>query len=133
MAGVGITELGVAPSAADLRSLTGDEAVSVMRIAQRQKNAADAVRLAAVAEVSVRAGESGHMVERMAEPDRWSADEVRAGLALSLHAANDLVDFAWIVIRRLPALHAAMVTGDLDEARARVITRWTKDLSDEHA
>ena len=66
MAGVGIAELGVAPSAADLATLTGEEAVSVMRLAQRQRNAADAVRLAAVAEVSVRCGDSGPVVARMA-------------------------------------------------------------------
>ncbi len=133
MAGVEIAELGVAPSAADLLSLTDDEAVSVMRVAQRQKNAADAVRLAAIAEVAVRQGDADLPVRRMAVPDRWAADEVRAGLALSLHSANDLVDFAWIVTHRLPALHTAMARGDLDEGRARVLARWTKDLSDEHA
>jgi hypothetical protein len=103
MAGVGFVELGVAPSAGDLVTLTGDEVVSVMRLAQRQRNAADAVRLAAVAEVSLRWNDSGPTVERLPEPDRWSADEVRAALALSLPSANDLVDFAWTTVHRLPA------------------------------
>ena len=133
MAGVGFAELGVAPSAADLASLTGDEAVSVMRLAQRQKNAADAVHLAAVVEVGVRGLDSGQCVERMAAPDRWAADEIRAGLAISRTSANDQLDFAWTVVRRLPKLHAAMARGDLDTERARTIARWTKDMSDEHA
>ncbi len=113
MAGVGIAErcvaeLGIAPSAVDLACLTGDEAVSVMRLAQRQKNAADAVHLAAVAEVGACAPDSGETVARMAAPDRWAADEIRAGLAISSMSANDLLDFAWTVVRRLPKLHTAM-------------------------
>ncbi len=138
MAGVGIAErcvaeLGIAPSAVDLACLTGDEAVSVMRLAQRQKNTADAVHLAAVAEVGACAPDSGETVARMAAPDRWAADEIRAGLAISSMSANDLLDFAWTVVRRLPKLHTAMGRGDLDVDRARTIARWTKDMSDEHA
>jgi hypothetical protein len=133
MAGVGIAELGLAPSASDLASLTGDEAVSLMRLAQRQKNMAEAVRLATIVEVGICGLDSGETVERMPEPDRWAADEIGAGLVISVYSANDLLDFAWTVVRRLPKLHAAMATGDLDEGRARVIARWTKDMTDEHA
>src|SRR4051812_19557554 len=133
MTGVGIAELGLAPSAGQFASLLGEETVAVLRLAQRQKNAADAVRLAALVEVGVRGFDSGDTVERMAAPDRWSGHEIRAALAISEYAANDQLDLAWTVVRRFPQLHAAMATGDLDEARARVIARWVKDMSDEHA
>ncbi|MBA3744334.1 MAG: DUF222 domain-containing protein [Sporichthya sp.] len=113
--------------------MTGEEAVSLMRLAQRQKNVAEAVRLATVVEVAVRGLDSDSTVTRMATPDRWSPDEIRAGLAVTVGAANSLLDYAWAVVRRLPALHEAMLRGDLDEPRARAIAAWTEQMSDEHA
>ncbi|WP_020629230.1 HNH endonuclease signature motif containing protein [Sporichthya polymorpha] len=117
----------------ELSGLTGAECVAHAVAAQRTLNIAAAARLAAVAEVAACAPDSGARVARMAEPERYSVDEVRAMYSLSVPAAAALVDLAWTVCRRLPELHAAMATGDLDERQAAAIVFWVKDLSDAHA
>ncbi|WP_019878141.1 HNH endonuclease signature motif containing protein [Sporichthya polymorpha] len=113
--------------------MTGAETVAVLRAAQRQTNAADAVRLAMVAEVGSRGLDSQEEIVRLAAPDRWGADEVRTALHISGYTANELLDFAWAVVRRFPKLHAAMAAGELSIERARVIHFWVRDMSDEHA
>ncbi len=40
---------------------------------------------------------------------------------------------AWSTVKRLPQLHAAMDSGQLDETRAWVFAEWTELLADEHA
>ncbi|WP_344609470.1 HNH endonuclease signature motif containing protein [Sporichthya brevicatena] len=116
----------------ELSGLTGAECVAHAVQAQRALNVAAAARLAAVAEVAACAPGSGARVERMAEPDRYSIDEVRAMYSLSVPAAGALIDLAWTACRRLPELHAAMAAGDLDERRAATIVFWVKDLCDAH-
>jgi hypothetical protein len=69
----------------------------------------------------------------MDAPDRYSADENRVALGLSVAGAQKALDLAWVVCRRLPELYAAMASGELDEQRAWAIAHWTAQLSDEHA
>ncbi|MBA3742707.1 HNH endonuclease signature motif containing protein [Sporichthya sp.] len=92
-----------------------------------------AARLVAVLEVGLCAPDSGDTVTRMDAPDRWSADEVRAALAMSVAGAQKTLDLGWAVCRRLPELYQAMAFGELDEQRAWAIAHWTAELSDEHA
>ncbi len=113
--------------------MTGAECVAHARALQRAHNASGAARLAAVLEVGLCAPDSGERVERMAAPDRYSVDEIRAMYALSIAAAHKVLDLAWAVCRRLPALYEAMAAGELDETRAWAIAHWTEQLSDEHA
>lgn len=40
---------------------------------------------------------------------------------------------AYDLITRLPAVHAAMDAGVVDEPRARVLSEWTTELSPEQA
>lgn len=114
-------------------ALTGAECIAHARAVQRAHNASAAARLAAVLEVGLCAPDSGERVERMAEPDRYSVDEIRAMYALSIAAAHKVLDLAWAVCRRLPELYDAMAAGELDETRAWAIAHWTEQLSDEHA
>ncbi|WP_028984818.1 HNH endonuclease signature motif containing protein [Sporichthya polymorpha] len=113
--------------------MTGAESVGVLRAGQRQLNAANAVWLAMVAEVGSRGLDSQDEIVRLAAPDRWGADEVRTALHISAYTANELLDFAWAVVRRFPKLHAAMAAGELSIERARVIHFWVRDMSDQHA
>ncbi len=113
--------------------MTGAESVAVLRAGQRQLNAANAVWLAMVAEVGSRGLDSEDEIVRLAAPDRWGADEVRTALRISAYTANELLDFAWAVVRRFPKLHAAMAAGELSIERARVIHFWVRDMTDEHA
>jgi Domain of unknown function (DUF222) len=75
------------------------------------------------------AGES----PRMAMPDEFSADEIRAALLLTRRAADAQFGLAYDLVTRLPALHAAMDAGVLDEPRARVFSDWTTQLYPEQA
>ncbi|GAA0619287.1 hypothetical protein GCM10009547_22150 [Sporichthya brevicatena] len=113
--------------------MTGAESVALLRAGQRQLNAAHAVWLGLVAEVGSRGLDSGDEIVRLPAPDRWGGDEVRTALRISAYSGNELLDFAWAVVRRFPKLHAAMAAGDLSIERARVIHFWTRDMSDEHA
>src|SRR4051794_26693735 len=117
----------------ELGSLTGAECVEHLRATQRAHNSSCAARLAAVLEVGLCAPESWDAVARVDEPDRYSRDELRPALGISAANAAKVMDLAWVVCRRLPELHAAMATGELDEQRAWAIAHWTEQLSDEPA
>jgi hypothetical protein len=64
------------------------------------------------------------------EVDEFAADEVRAALSLTRRAADALVDLAWQVRVRLPAVWHALRAGDIDVPRARVIVDGVTHLDD---
>ena len=70
------------------------------------------------------AGES----PRMAMPDQFSADEICAALLLTRRAADAQFGLTYDLVTRLPAVHAPMYAGVLDEPRARVFSDWTTQL-----
>ncbi len=61
-------------------------------------------------------------------PDEFAADEIRAALVLTRRAADAQFWLAHDLLTRLPAVHAAMDAGVLDEPRARVLSDWTTGL-----
>ena len=69
----------------------------------------------------------------MIVPDEFSADGIRAALMLTRRAAESQFSLAYDLIARLPAVHAAMHAGLVDEPRARVLSEWTTELSVEQA
>ncbi|HVE24840.1 MAG TPA: HNH endonuclease, partial [Sporichthya sp.] len=88
----------------ELGSLTGAECVEHLRAVQRAHNRSSAARLAAVLEVGLCAAGSWDNVARMAEPDKYSRDELRPALGISSAGAAKVMDLAWVVCRRLPEL-----------------------------
>jgi hypothetical protein len=66
-------------------------------------------------------------------PDEFSADEIRAALMLTRRAADAQFSLAYDLVTRLPAVHAAMDAGLVDEPRARMFSEWTAELSPEQA
>ncbi|MGQ0632135.1 MAG: DUF222 domain-containing protein [Sporichthyaceae bacterium] len=116
-----------------LADLTGFDIVTVLKAEYRAQARQRALVLAAVWEAALREAGSADHVGRMARPDEWSADEVRAALGLTRTAAESLLALAESICVRLPELHAAMAAGELDEPRARLLAEWTADLSQEHA
>ncbi|MGH3837564.1 MAG: hypothetical protein ACRDSF_17950 [Pseudonocardiaceae bacterium] len=70
---------------------------------------------------------AGVELPRRAAPDEFSADEVRAVLVWTRRAVDAQFWLAHDVLARLPAAHAAMDAGALDEPRARVLSEWTTD------
>ncbi len=58
----------------------------------------------------------------MAVPDEFSADEMRAALMLTRRAADTQFWLAYDLVKRLPAVHASMDAGVLDESRVRIFS-----------
>ena len=66
-------------------------------------------------------------------PDQWAESEIAAALTWSGVNAGAQLALARQVVRRLPALHAAMLAGHIDAHKARVISDQLLCLSDEQA
>ncbi len=96
--------------------------MEVLKAQYRQANHEQVRVLAAMAEVGLRSvGSAGDELRRRALPDEFSADEVRAALALTRRAADAQFSLRWDLVTRLPQAHAAMDAGVLDELRASIV------------
>jgi hypothetical protein len=131
----GLPALSTALAGIDLSAVNGYEMVLVLQARHRQDNHERGMFLAAVAE-TLRRTDSEHGV--LAEHERrnrraWNIGELRAALALTRTAANSLAALANDLAERLPSVLAAMVSGALDQPRARVFSSWTELLGDRHA
>jgi hypothetical protein len=60
-------------------------------------------------------------------------EEVMQELAVSRHAADRLVDLAWVLEARLPGIGADLAAGVIDAYKAQVVADATAVLDDEHA
>jgi hypothetical protein len=108
--------------------------VEVLKEQYRQANHERARVLAAMVEVGVCGPVcADEELTRMAVPDEFSADEIRAALVLTRRAAESQFWLAHDLVTRLPQVHAAMHGGMLDEPRARVFSEWTTGLSPQQA
>ncbi len=118
----------------ELSRLSGFDCVEVLKAQCRQANHERARVLAAMVEVGLcGVGPANDELRRMAAPDEFSADEIRAALVLTRRAADTQFWLAHHLVTRLPQVHAAMQAGALDEPRARVFAEWTRELSPEQA
>ncbi|MGH3913506.1 MAG: DUF222 domain-containing protein [Pseudonocardiaceae bacterium] len=124
--------LAQALSGIELARLSGFDCVEVLKARYRQLNHDRAQVMAAMVEVGL-CGPAHDDLARMPAPDEFSADEIRAALMLTRRAADTQFWLAHDLITRLPAVHAALDAGRLDEPRARVLSEWTTDLSTEQA
>jgi Domain of unknown function (DUF222) len=116
-------------SGIDLARLTGFECVHVLKARYRQLNHDRAQLMAAMVEVGLcGVGLAEEPVRRMVVPDEFSVDEIRAALVLTRRAAEAQFWLAYDLLTRLPAVHAALDAGVLDEPRARVLSEWTLEL-----
>ena len=118
----------------DVSKVSGYEMVLVLQARARQGNYERGMFLAAVAE-TIRRTDPDHGV--LAEPDqddrrKWNVAELRAALVLTRTAATELATLAHDLARRLPAVLDAMVSGRLDQPRARIFSTWTELLADRH-
>ncbi len=66
-------------------------------------------------------------------PDQWAESEIAAAMTWTGLNAGVQLALARQIVRRLPALHAAMRAGDIDAHKARVICDQLLLLSDEQA
>jgi hypothetical protein len=117
----------------ELSALSGYDCVEVLKAQARQVNHERTRLMAAMVEVGLCGVGSAGESPRMAVPDEFSADEIRAALILTRRAADAQFWLAYDLMTRLPAVHAAMDAGRLDEPRARVFSEWTTQLYPEQA
>lgn len=126
-------ELSAVLAGIDLSRLVGYDCVRVVQARYRQLSHERAGLMAAMVESGRCVGGPGDELARSAEPDEYAADEIRAALVLTRRAAENQFWLAYDVVTTLPALHAAMAAGRLDEPRARIFAEWTRELSVEQA
>jgi Domain of unknown function (DUF222) len=114
------------------REMSDHELVEVMVAARRLASRAQAVELAAVAELARRrfAEDETSAVEAIC-PREYLNDEVAAALTLTPASADDLIRFATDLTGRLPGTFAALAAGDLDYLKARTLWHGTGQVSDE--
>jgi hypothetical protein len=119
-------------SSIDVDRLSGHDRVIVLRAHQRMASHYAAQVYAAMAAVA------DHMDHDVFADDAdlaWhaAATEIRAALRLTRRSAEADLDTALAVRRRLPRVWDAMVAGDLDWRRARVIVQATSALDGDTA
>ncbi len=117
----------------EVSRLSGYDCVEVLKARYRQVNHERAQLMVAMVEVGLCAIGPDDELPRRAIPDEFSTDEVRAALGLTRRAAHGQFWLAHDLLTRLPAVHAALNAGLLDEPRARVLSEWTTDLTPEQA
>lgn len=116
-----------------VEAVSGFDTVRVVKAAYRQACRQWAVFLQALAETGLRVPGSADAVVRRDGPDEFGCEEARAGLVWSRTRAFRVYRFAVDVFVRLPVLGEAMLTGRLDEPRARALVDWTAGLTDAQA
>ena len=113
-----------------LGTLSDDALIGVLRAWRRLASWATAGELAAVAELDrrrkaeVAAGADPRLVEHV-------GDELAVSLTLTTRSADALLEFA-CGLARLPLTRDALATGQIDRAKALVITEGVSGLGDAH-
>ncbi len=126
--------LAAALSGIDRSRLNGYGRVLVMQATARQAAHWQAQLLADV--VSVAAcppGESEpatNVFGEFCEVGEFAAEEIAAALTWTRRAAEHQLSLGWSLVRRLPAVHAALSAGAIDVPKARVFDRETHPLPD---
>lgn len=118
----------------DVGSLSDHEIVQTMMAARRLASRAQAMELAAVAELARRrfADDADAAIEVLAPRD-YVQDEVAEALTLTATSADDLIHFATELTGRLPATFAALAAGDIDYGKARTVWHGTAEVGEELA
>ncbi len=121
-------ELAAVLAGIDLSRLSGYDGVAVMQARYRQMAHERARLMATMVEVGLCDIGPDDELPRRAKPDKFAADDVRAALVLTRRAAEAQFWLAYDLVSRLPAVHAALDAGALDEPRARIFSEWTTEL-----
>ncbi|MGQ0467038.1 MAG: DUF222 domain-containing protein [Sporichthyaceae bacterium] len=122
-------ELGAVLGALDPGDLCGHDAVAFVQAQYRQVAHEQGRLLLAVSHVA-RCGSDGGRHGERGGPDEWSSKEVKAALGLTRRTADGLVADAIGATVDAPEIGAAMLAGELDLARARLLHTLTVNLSE---
>jgi hypothetical protein len=123
-----------AVGAIDISDVSDGGLVEVMVSARRAASRAQAVELAAVAELARRREAEDEMsgVGVISARD-FLHDEVASALSLTAASADELIRFATELTGRLPATFTALAAGELDYAKARTLWQATAQVRAEVA
>src|SRR2546426_186899 len=127
--------LGAVLAQLDRSRLTGSDLITVLQAQARQLAYQQAELLGYVAEVIVCPpdyADDGSLA-RMDCPGEFAGFEVAAALTLTRRAGDVLVDLAYDLRHRLPAVLAALAAGEIDQPRARLLCDRTGHLDDDLA
>ena len=113
--------LSAALAGVDPARLCGFDLVELITARGRQVAYEQAQLLAGIHELAYTPPSVGAEVRRAAEPDEYVVEEVAFALAWTSNAAYTQVGLALHAIDRLPAVFAALATGRIDLAKARVL------------
>ncbi len=120
----------------DVAGLADGELVEAMMAARRLAARAQAVQVAAVAELARRryaedeAAESRGVV-RVISPRDYVHDEVAEALTLTAYSADQLIRFATELTDQFPATFAALSAGNIDYAKAHTIWHSLDPIDDD--
>ncbi|HET6213458.1 MAG TPA: DUF222 domain-containing protein, partial [Micromonosporaceae bacterium] len=128
------TILGAVLGAIERSRLNGHDLVTVVQARARRLAHLQAQLLADVAELAhCPPGAFDAPVARVPDPDEFVACELAAALHLTRVSAEAQLSLAVDVVDRLPAVHAALLAGELDLPRVRVIVELTATLEQAEA
>lgn len=116
-------------STIDVNSLSGHNAVIVLRAAQKMAShyAAQTYRsMGAIAEAMMDPDDDPH--EALEHAERGAALEIRAALRLTRRSAESELEMAVSLSRSFPAVLQALTTGTIDARRARTIAHGVSHL-----
>ncbi|GAA5150900.1 hypothetical protein GCM10023321_17010 [Pseudonocardia eucalypti] len=121
--------LGSLLASIDVTAVPNGSVIDYLQASARQRSHTDGVYLGAVASTLERdPSASPGSVVCLVEPDRYAADEVRAALAMTRRQGWNESEFAYLLCRGLPAVHAEMLAGRVDRGRALVFVQHLAGL-----
>ncbi|MBB6376991.1 hypothetical protein BKA01_004249 [Pseudonocardia eucalypti] len=125
-------ELAAVLASVDVAAVPNGSVIDVLQASARLRAYAEGLYLGAVASVLERGPSAGpDSVARLAEPERYAPDEVRAALVMNRRQGWSESEFAYALCRGLPAVHAEMLAGRIDRDRAWVFTQHLAGLPGE--
>src|SRR5262245_14302869 len=119
----------------DRAALSGSDLIVLARARARQLAYDQAQLLADVDRIARQATDGFDEADRVECPDKVSAfadDEVAAAMTWTSITASHQLELAHHSIHRLPALHAAMLAGRIDAAKAKVCYQAVQVLDNDH-
>ncbi|MBB6374682.1 hypothetical protein BKA01_001904 [Pseudonocardia eucalypti] len=121
--------LGALLASIDVTAVPNGSVIDYLQASARQRAHTDGVYLGAVASTLERDASAGpDSVACLAEPDRYAADEVRAALVMTRRQGWNESEFAYLLCRGLPVVHAEMLVGRVDRDRALVFVQHLAGL-----
>ncbi len=122
--------LSVLLESVDRSRLNGFDLVSLLQARERMVNHTQAESMGDAVEISYAApGDADSDPARLGQAFEFASDEIRAALTLTRRSAEYRLSFATDLVERLPRVWQLLSGGQIDVARARVLSDGTAHLT----